>query len=472
MTVAINDQGQAVRLEGNQWVPAEIAENDAGDRVVFDGQQWVPVGQPQQPQAAPTLEEETRATFGLNDIPNRPMILPLMGTADDAGGALMPQTGVRPVVPQVGVELLQSLALPRRVAQGRGFTPQQGVRFTTDVAAPGSARVLPGRRAVSRQEFVRDAPDPQGLKQMARDRLAGARERGVRINQDEYLDLLADIESDLSQAGIDPTPGGVGLNPQVNALLNAYQLRLGRDVDLDDFLILRQQLTGIRPGSDNEARLLNTVRRRLDGFVDGLPGGRDVREFRRLWGQAKRTEIIDDILANAELDQRDPANFIRNEVRKILRARTDAAKRRKASFSPAEIRQMARIASSRNPAAGLRALGVLGFGGERALGPAIGTSGGAGLGAMIAGPAGAQVGALTLPVLATGARRAGQRVTQNQADMLRAMVARGEQPANVQFGPLIDQLANRAVLPAATRLAPPQPLFDPITGQQLPPDLL
>lgn len=42
--LAINDAGDVLEFDGQQWKPARMAQNDAGERVVFDGTAWKPLG--------------------------------------------------------------------------------------------------------------------------------------------------------------------------------------------------------------------------------------------------------------------------------------------------------------------------------------------------------------------------------------------------------------------------------------------
>jgi hypothetical protein len=49
MPIAVNQSGKALRLEGERWIPTDIAENESGERIAFDGQAWVPLGEPAKP---------------------------------------------------------------------------------------------------------------------------------------------------------------------------------------------------------------------------------------------------------------------------------------------------------------------------------------------------------------------------------------------------------------------------------------
>lgn len=43
-SLAVNDAGDVLAYDGQQWRPAPVAQNDKGERVVFDGEQWRPLG--------------------------------------------------------------------------------------------------------------------------------------------------------------------------------------------------------------------------------------------------------------------------------------------------------------------------------------------------------------------------------------------------------------------------------------------
>lgn len=42
--LAINDAGDVLEFDGQQWKPARMAQNDAGEKVVYDGSAWKPLG--------------------------------------------------------------------------------------------------------------------------------------------------------------------------------------------------------------------------------------------------------------------------------------------------------------------------------------------------------------------------------------------------------------------------------------------
>jgi hypothetical protein len=43
--IAINDKGEAVFYDGQEWKPATVAQNDKGERMAFDGKQWQQLGE-------------------------------------------------------------------------------------------------------------------------------------------------------------------------------------------------------------------------------------------------------------------------------------------------------------------------------------------------------------------------------------------------------------------------------------------
>lgn len=97
--IAVNDAGDVMVLQGDQWKPAPVAADDRGNRVYYDGQAWQPVpgAQPQQGQApqpeAPSfgrrvLDTAVGAVQGLRDFTRMAQGAQLAGFGDEIQAGL------------------------------------------------------------------------------------------------------------------------------------------------------------------------------------------------------------------------------------------------------------------------------------------------------------------------------------------------------------------------------------------------
>jgi hypothetical protein len=68
--LAINDKGEALFYDGQDWKPAQMAANDRGERVAFDGKGWVPVG-PQASLSRRALDMAGDAASAVGDFTKR-----------------------------------------------------------------------------------------------------------------------------------------------------------------------------------------------------------------------------------------------------------------------------------------------------------------------------------------------------------------------------------------------------------------
>ena len=294
------------------------------------------------------------------------------------------------------------------------------------------------------------APTVQELKGQAGQQYKFAEDVGAVFKKNSYNQFANKIESTLAKEGLDKT-----LQPRVFAALERIKDTKNSNVTLENMEILRR--IGQSAGSSidaSERRLASILVDNLDDFVENaqpsqLAKGsseavRALTDARELWKRAKKTEIIDDLVASAEL--RAEANYnqsgIENALRRKLVNLADNPRKLR-TFSQEEQELIKSTAKGGSVQNALRLLGKLSPTG------AIPAAIGGGAGFALGGP----YGAVILPMLGGAARQGATQLGLRNIEQLRNRLALGYQP--------IPQVSTRGLIGAREVAAP---IINPITG--------
>jgi hypothetical protein len=294
------------------------------------------------------------------------------------------------------------------------------------------------------------APTVQELKGQAGQQYKFAEDVGAVFKKNSYNQFANKLESTLAKEGLDKT-----LQPRVFAALERIKDTKNSNVSLENMEILRR--IGQSAGSSidaSERRLASILVDNLDDFVETAQPGqlakgsseavRALTDARDLWKRAKKTEIIDDLKASAEL--RAEANYnqsgMENALRRKLVNLADNPKKLRA-FTKEEqaiIKSTAKGGSIQNA---LRFIGKLAPTGVVSGGVSVGG------GALIGGTP----GAIVVPVIGSLARQGATQLGLRNIEQLRNRLATGNAP--------IPQVSTRGLIGARELAAP---IINPITG--------
>jgi hypothetical protein len=294
------------------------------------------------------------------------------------------------------------------------------------------------------------APTVQELKGQAGQQYKFAEDVGAVFKKNSYNQFANKIESTLAKEGLDKT-----LQPRVFAALERIKDTKNSNVTLENMEILRR--IGQSAGSSidaSERRLASILVDNLDDFVENaqpsqLAKGsseavRALTDARELWKRAKKTEIIDDLVASAEL--RAEANYSQSGVENALRRKlvnlADNPKKLRA-FSKEEQELIKSTAKGGSVQNALRLFGKLAPTGVVSGGVSVGG------GALIGGTPGAVV----VPVIGSLARKGAEQLGLRNIEQLRNRLATGNAP--------IPQVSTRGLIGARELAAP---IINPITG--------
>jgi hypothetical protein len=314
------------------------------------------------------------------------------------------------------------------------------------MAVPGGKGAVSGikqliRNASARKGVVKNAPSTQELKDAAKGALKDAEKTGVVVRSDVGVKIADDLDALAAKEGV-----AKGLTDKVFSALAAVRTRVGKDLDVEDLMIMRKQL-GLAAGSPdpNEARIALKLQDKLDDLIDGTLT-KKLRKFRGLWAKYKKSQTIEEIFERAQDQASGVENGIRIGFRQLLKN-----KKRLRGFNKGEVEAMRRVVRGTATSNILKKLSRLSFGSGQQSG-FVGGSIGVGAGATLFGPA----GAIAAPLIGKGAQIGAEATTKKAGELVRALVASGAQLPKGQVvlpkGPLAGVLAGRGKNEAARPL--------------------
>lgn len=362
------------------------------------------------------LQDKVKAQLGLKDYRQRGTILPI-GENDDKSLEL--------AWPQVAVDMATSFALPQHAASGGQYTLKDVTKFALDYAVPATMKDFARGKPLTKSEIIENAPSTDDLAFRGGAKFDAAKNSGVRLNQDKYLDFMVDLEKGLAKEGIDPM-----LHPKAAAVVKAMTKRVGDEVDIGDLQTVRRQIgiasNSVAPELADERRLAAIMRDSLDSMIDDvtdadLVSGKSegvadgLKTARALWSRSKKSEIIDGLIEKAQTQASGNENGLRIGLRSLLNN-----KKAIRGFSDDEISAIKEVVNGTVSTKAMRLLGKMSFGtkgGSNFLGGAIGV----GAGSSAFGP----LGGVTAPAIGYAAQKAADYTTQRGADYIRALAATG-----------------------------------------------
>jgi len=375
-----------------------------------------------------------------------------LGNVGGQVGALgrLGQTATSPVARGIAQTLSQQPARQVAAALPVGATSQYVAEETGSPTLGMAAGIAAGIPFAMGAKGTLQAPTVQELKGQAGQQYKFAEDLGAVFKKDSYNQFANKLESTLAKEGLDKT-----LQPRVFAALERIKDTKNSNVTLENMEILRR--IGQAAGSSvdaSERRLASIMIDNLDDFVENaqpsqLAKGsseavRALTDARELWKRAKKTEIIDDLVASAEL--RAEANYSQSGVenalrRKLVNLADNPRKLRVFSKEEQElIKSTAKGGSVQNA---LRLFGKLAPTGVISGGVSVGG------GALLAGTPGAVV----VPVVGSLARKGAEQLGLRNIEQLRNRLATGNAP--------IPQVSTRGIIGAREVAAP---IINPITG--------
>lgn len=367
-------------------------------------------------------------------------------------GALgqLAKTAASPVARGVAQTLSQQPVRQVAAALPVGATSQYVAEETGSPTLGLAAGVAAGIPFAMGAKGTLQAPTVQELKGQAGQQYKFAEDVGAVFKKNSYNQFANKLESTLAKEGLDKA-----LQPRVFAALERIKDTKNSNVTLENMEILRRISQAAGSSADaSERRLASIMVDNLDDFVETAQPSQLAKgsseavsaltDARELWKRAKKTEIIDDLVASAEL--RAEANFSQSGMENALRRKlVNLADNPKALRAFTKEEQNAiKVAAKGGPVQNvLRLVGKLAPTGAIS----AGISGGAGF--ALGGP----MGAVGLPLIGGASRLGATQLGLRNIEQLRNRLATGNVP--------IPQVTPRSLIGTREVAAP---IINPITG--------
>lgn len=350
--------------------------------------------------------------------------LPALGAAaESAGAGLLRQLGMT----TAKVDVAGGLAAGAGQEVGRELDGERGALIGGIVSPSIVAVPLQTARSIAKGLLKKSAPSVDTLKDTARGIYKALDDSGVSVSDKSFASLSDDIASTLKKEGLD-----IDLTPKANAVVRRLQDEVGGAKTLTQLDTLRKVARGAAESIDkSESRLGVIAVNKIDEFLDGIgaeitqgqEAGKAFRSARDLWQRARKTELLEQALVNAENQASGFENGIRTQFRQILK-RIDSGKQKGFTNEEREaIKKVVQGTNATNIAKFVGKFGVL----DGVTSRSLTTLGGAGL----AGAAGGAGAAAAVPLVGQISGALAQRMTLNNAKMAQSIIKAGKSGAEI-----------------------------------------
>lgn len=302
--------------------------------------------------------------------------------------------------------------------------PSAGVGALTGGAAGGVLKV--GANALGNRAAAKAIPSNEQLRASAKAAFDRADKAGVIIKPSGMQRLQASLVDDMAEFGYDPA-----LQPGAAAIVNTVNRLSGQNTTLKGVDLVRRiaQQAGRDRNNPSQQELSRRIIDKIDDFMETLPaddivsgnaaaGLTALKEARGLWGQLRRSEMVDSAAYKAELRAASTGSGgnVDNATRQNVRRLVENPR----GMSHAERKAAETVVRGTTAQNALRQVGKLAPTGVVSGG--IGSSMGAAAGAALGGPAGAAVGTFAVPAVGQIAKTVADRMTVKNVERLSQMI--------------------------------------------------
>lgn len=348
---------------------------------------------------------------------------PLAVAGETAGRGLLRQLGLT----TAKADIAAGAAAGAGQEVGREVGGETGALIGA-VAAPLALSIpLTAAKNTAAGLLKKSAPSVESLKDTARGIYKSLDESGVSVSTKSFDDLADDIASTLRKEGSD-----IDLTPKAVAIVNRLQTEKGAPKTLTELDTLRKVARGASESIDKAEQRLGVIAvNKIDEFLDGVgaeitqgkQAGHAFRSARDLWQRARKTEVLEQAVVNAENQASGFENGLRTQFRQILK-KIDSGKLKGYTSEEREaIKKVVQGTTAGNAARFLGKFGIL----DGVTSRSLTTLGGAGL----AGAAGGAGAAAAVPLVGQVSSALAQRMTLDNARMAQAVIKAGKSGSKI-----------------------------------------
>lgn len=201
-----------------------------------------------------------------------------------------------------------------------------GLKGASKLAKRKGIKQAAKREKLIAKELQKAAPTVEELKNVARGVYKEIDELGATIKPDQYNKLVNDIQAGLKDGGFRPR-----IDDKVAKLLDEFNAGRGGIMSVADIDDLRTVAQGFAKSIEPKTKALgNSIIDNIDDFLDadnvlsfpkGTPAnvGQRYKIARKFWGQARKSETLQEMVELAEANRGGFVNGIRTEFLKLVR---------------------------------------------------------------------------------------------------------------------------------------------------------
>jgi len=314
---------------------------------------------------------------------------------------------------------------------------------------------LPTQKAI-KSAIVESAPEVDAIKNASRAIYKEIDDSGVTIKPESINTLVNKVSAKTRRKGLDPrvTPQASGALEALKEIKNTTQPITELDVQRN----IAQKVAG--SADQGEAMLGNMIIDEIDDFMDTLKPkdllsgkadtGKKYQTARKLWGRAKRSEMITDAIKTGESRAAGAEAGIRNELNRLLN------NKKTKKFIPKDEQAIMRdVVDGDFKQNFTRLIGKTGISIDRSPGvfQAMMASGSAGLGGLF----GLGAGGIVIPVIGSVSKKIAQNLTRNKAKFVDSITRAGTNAEEITKAYLTSvPKAKRSVQDLADLLSDPE----------------
>ncbi len=291
------------------------------------------------------------------------------------------------------------------------------------------AGVTPSKRQV-KKAVVESAPEIEQIKSAVSAVYKEIDDSGVTVKSDPIEGLVKNITAKTKKAGLD-----ADVTPRAAGAIKRLQSELGNAKTLSEIDTLRKVAQGVANQTDRTEKALgNIMITEIDDFLDNLKStdleggtesaakvGKKFKAARKLWGRARRAEVIQEALTTGESRAAGAEAGIRNELNRILN------NKKLSKFFPEDEKAVMRAVVDGDFAQNItRAIGKFGISIDRSPNVIGSIISGAGGGSIISG-VGSSITAPALGIVAVGSvsKEIAKRLTRGKARFVESVTRAG-----------------------------------------------
>lgn len=334
--------------------------------------------------------------------------LPGEGLGDDIGSAILHATGseelaaIASIYPTAVMELI-------------------GLKGAKNLGGDIPKSSLSQKPSVALKQAT---PDVDQLKTQARTLYKEIDDMGVKMNEDEFVNLSIGLRDKFNSMGMDRQ-----LTPDSARIIDRFDELVGQEIQLSDLDMLRQlsDIPAKKFDNPREMALGNIAKEYIDDFIDAegkrlastgrVDVGEKIRNARNLWARGSKSDLLTEAMVKAKDQASGFENGLRIQFRQIL-----GNKKKMRGFSRVEREAMEQVVQGGGVANTMRALGkfgIFGEGGQTTILPSL--IGGPTAAALAGNPA---IGVM-VPVVGQVSKELALKMTQNNAKVAQGVIRAG-----------------------------------------------